>query len=94
MRDIAYIEASKQYTIIHLVDKQSFFCDESISHWEDILPQDKFGRCHKSYIIHYAQIDKLGEEILLCNKESIPISRRQKSYIKEQYTQFILRNAN
>lgn len=94
LRDIAYIEASKQYTIIHLVDKQSLFCDESISHWDDILPQDKFGRCHRSYIIHYAQIDKLGEEILLYNKESIPISRRQKSYIKKQYTKFILRNAN
>ncbi len=94
LRDIAYIEASKQYTIIHLVDKQSLFCDESISHWENILPQNKFGRCHKSYIIHYAQIDKLGNEILLFNKESIPISRRQKNYIKEQYTKFILRNAN
>ena len=61
VRDIVYIKAENQYTILNLEDKRSFLIRKSISEWENLLPEKKFLRIHRSVIIntdHIIRIEK------------------------------------
>lgn len=66
---ILFIESSHNYCIIHLMDlsKQTVYL--SLTEMEDALPQGKFLRIQKSYIINIRRITKIeGLNIFLQNK--------------------------
>ncbi len=50
--DIVYIKAESQYTLLNMNDKKSFLIRKSISEWENLLPEKKFLRIHRSLIIN------------------------------------------
>lgn len=61
----------------------------SISELEKQLPADKFVRCHNSYIVNLAMVEKYGsKELLLARDICIPVSRQYRDSIKEAFMDY------
>ncbi len=56
---IKFISAEDQYSKLHLHDNSSVLLRKSLSDWEEILPEDKFIRIHRSTIINIDYVTKL-----------------------------------
>lgn len=79
IENILYIMADSDYTEIHLQEKKHL-SSESLRYWEEFLPNRKFKRIHKSYIINTNKINKIsGNQIFLENDAVVPIGRAYKS---------------
>ena len=83
--DIFFIMVDSDYTELHLESKKHL-SSESLRYWEDVLPQKKFKRIHKSYIINTAKINKIsGNQIVLENNIKIPIGRAFKNDFMDRF---------
>lgn len=83
--DIVFIMADSDYTELHLKDKMHLSA-ESLRYWEDFLPEQKFMRIHKSYIINTTKISKVsGNQIYLENDKNIPIGRAFKNDFMKRF---------
>jgi DNA-binding LytR/AlgR family response regulator len=77
--EINYVESFSDYLKIHL-DDSIVITRETITNIEAKLPQKKFIRIHRSYIVSLAKITSFTNEFVEVNKKALPISR---SYKKE-----------
>ncbi len=87
--DISYLETRDGQTLIYS-KKGTFTCSESLSHFEEILVNYSFFRCHRSYMIH---INSVAEVIPWFNNTyavkingyevEVPVSRRNVKDFKE-----------
>lgn len=87
--DIAYIETNDGNTMIY-TRKGVFTCCEPLNHFEEILTNYSFFRCHRSFIIH---INSIAEVIPWFNNTyavkisgydiEVPVSRRNVKVFKE-----------
>jgi DNA-binding LytR/AlgR family response regulator len=77
--DLVYIESFSDYLKIHL-KAETVITRETISAIEAKLPQQKFMRIHRSYIVAIQHISSYTNELITINKQALPISR---SYKKE-----------
>lgn len=83
--DIVFIMVDSDYTEIHLANKKHL-SSESLRYWEDVLPQKKFKRIHKSYIINTTKINKVsGNQIVLENNIKVPIGRAFKNDFMDRF---------
>lgn len=80
--DITYLEAKDKETFI-FTKKGSFISSEPLSHYEEILSQHHFFRCHRSFLIHLDEIREIipwfnNTYVVKLNgyEEEIPVSRR------------------
>jgi DNA-binding LytR/AlgR family response regulator len=74
-KDIMYAEGAGNYLFIVTADKR-MICYRSLTSLQEVLPETKFLRVHKSFIISIDNIQSVrGNEIFLCDKthKSIPI---------------------
>lgn len=78
--EIQYIESLSDYIKIYLTDK-TIITRETISNIEAKLPQKKFIRTHRSYIVSLEKISSFTNEYLEIGKKQIPISRTYKSFV-------------
>ncbi|MFZ6010600.1 MAG: LytR/AlgR family response regulator transcription factor [Bacteroidota bacterium] len=82
-RDVTYIEALQNYSVIHTSDRK-LITYLTMTSLENQLPKDRFVKVHKSYIISVTQIKAIeGNEILMGNAR-IPISRNLKDDVVNQ----------
>ena len=82
MSDIVYCKASRVYCDIHLLSGEIITASKSLKDFSELLPTNLFFRCHKSYLInlnHCVEYNRSEEQILLLNKDSVPLSQRSKS---------------
>lgn len=56
LKDILYIEGLKDYIKVHTSNKV-FVASERLSYMEEKLPENKFARVHKSFIVAIEKID-------------------------------------
>lgn len=77
--DITYIESFSDYLKIHL-NNETIVTRETISAIEAKLPNDKFLRIHRSFIIAINHISSFTNEEIIIKNKSLTISR---SYKKE-----------
>ncbi len=72
--DILYVEGLKNYIKIH-IDKQhaSVITLMSMKEMEDALPDDRFIRVHRSYIVAISKIESINKNRLLIAGKEIPI---------------------
>lgn len=80
LKDILYIESLKDYVRIK-TDKESLITYQRISYLEEKLPEDKFLRVHKSFIVAIDKIASLGANIIKIREKEIPIGRNYKGNI-------------
>jgi two-component system LytT family response regulator len=92
--DIITIEADSNYSIFHLKNDEKITVSKVLKEYEEILPEDKFMRIHKSSIVNLKYVEefnnKNGLMLFLSNGESTLVSRRRTSDFFERiknYTQ-------
>ncbi len=76
-KDIMYIEGMKDYLRIVTPEKRLMVL-QNFKRMEDILPDNKFVRVHKSYIISVEKIDSIGKKSLKVGEMNIPIGESYK----------------
>jgi len=89
IKDIVRLESFKNYTQIFTNESKMFVASKTIKHYEDLLPADQFFRTHQCHIIALKAIEKFikkdGGYVLLKNGKSIPVSRRKKELLLQQF---------
>jgi two-component system LytT family response regulator len=92
---IVNIEADSNYSVFYLEGKEQITVAKVLKEYEEILPEDKFVRVHKSSIINLdylkAYHSKNGLEVELKSGVKIAVSRRRASEFAEKvklYTNF------
>lgn len=74
LQDILYIESMKDYVKIFTVSGQ-IISKQSISSVEEMLPEKKFIRTHRSFIISLEKIKSFTNELIEIDKVEIPIGK-------------------
>jgi len=83
LEDIVYLEASNNYTNIHLSTRQKFLVSRTLKDLEEILPPETFLRIHHSNIINKCFVERYirgeGGQVVMRNGSVLDVSKRKKS---------------
>lgn len=82
LQDILYIESLKDYVLIHLPDKR-IITKQKISYLEEKLPDDKFLRIHRSFLVSIDKIEAFSPSQVEINEKELPIGRSYKNTVNE-----------
>jgi len=82
--DIIAIEALQNYIIIHTI-KNRFTVYLTLKIIESKLPQDKFIKIHKSYIVAKDCIQSISNDTVTINSSTYPIGNTYKSILFEEF---------
>ncbi|MES2418579.1 MAG: LytTR family DNA-binding domain-containing protein [Bacteroidota bacterium] len=81
--DITHIEADSNYSVFNLINSEKIAVSKVLKDYEEILPDNRFVRIHKSSIVNLKYIkeysSKNGLQVVLNNGETINVSRRRAS---------------
>ncbi|MEB8329284.1 response regulator [Flavobacteriaceae bacterium KMM 6897] len=78
--DIQFIKADNVYLEVNTADKK-FLVRSPLKDYLEKLPQHKFYRAHKSYIVNVDHIDAINSKDIMINNTLIPISKEFKEFI-------------
>lgn len=78
--DIMFIKADNVYLEVNTKDKK-FLVRSPLKNYLEKLPQNKFYRAHKSYIVNVDHIDAINSKDIMINNTLIPISKDFKEFI-------------
>ncbi|SHG28240.1 LytR/AlgR family response regulator transcription factor [Chryseobacterium vrystaatense] len=87
--EVVYIKGAGIYTELHLSNGQKELHDKSLEHLQQLLP-DRFERIHKSYLVHFQQIEKIiinpGTRygVLIKTGEVLPVGRSKYKDLKNK----------
>lgn len=91
INDIIYIEAADKYCNIR-TNEGTVLYKKTLSEIENMLPEDKFFRCHRTYLAGFRHIvSHTSTDILFDNKERALISRLKLTPFKKAFTGYIKR---
>lgn len=81
--EILFIEALQNYIAIHTADKKyiSYLTFKTV---EESLPEDRFIKVHKSYLLNMTKINSIAGNEILIGSHHIPISRNLKDEVMEK----------
>ncbi len=85
LKDVAYLEANCNYTIIHLACGKQIMSSFTLKKFEDAIRKSTFIRTHKSFIINtlFVKYYELGfVKLTICDKLAIAVSRRNIPYLQ------------
>jgi DNA-binding LytR/AlgR family response regulator len=74
LKDILYIEGLKDFTKVHTSEKV-FIASERISYMDEKLPENKFARIHKSFIVSLEKVSRVFAEEVLVGDTTLPMGR-------------------
>ena len=74
---IRYIESDRDYVRLFM-ENDKFLFRQSLKYWEGILPEAKFSRVHKSYILNIEKITQISGNRIISDTDVIPIGRKYK----------------
>lgn len=84
LKNILYIEGLKDYVKIHLENEPNPILSlMSMKSLEDQLPEDKFIRVHRSFIVQPEKIKVIERNRIVFGKQYIPISDSYKDKFQE-----------
>ena len=78
LAEVLYVEGMREYVSIHREGKR-VITYQSMKNMETILPQGRFVRCHKSYIVALDKIDAVHSNRVEIGEKEIPIGKNYKS---------------
>lgn len=92
LKDIIYLESENNYTKFHLIDNEQLLVSKGIYYYDELLSRNNFIRTHQSYLVNKAYIKSVSStnEIVLYNKERLPISRLKMAALKEALLNYTL----
>lgn len=82
LADILYLEAQRNYTVLHFVSRPKLTASKTLKELEELLPDNLFFRVHHAYIINLRHIRKYikgdGGQIEMQNGDVLDVARRRK----------------
>ena len=84
--DILYCVGLKDYIKVHITGK-TIVTLNSLKKFEELLPDDRFVRVHKSFIISLAKIDSIQNNRIVIGKSIIPIGDNYKTKFNNKIRQ-------
>jgi two-component system, LytTR family, response regulator len=84
--EILRLEADRNYTKIHLVNKRPFLASKTLKYFEETLEQFRFIRTHKSHLVnpeHIIRITSNHDFIVMADGARIEVSRRKKDEVQQ-----------
>ena len=94
LKNIVSIEGERNYSYIHLANNTKKLSSKTLGHFEEILSDKGFFRCHRSFLVngHYVQGLQGPGHFLLHNGNLAPISRRKKSEATAWFREYLADN--
>jgi DNA-binding LytR/AlgR family response regulator len=71
--EIQFIEGLKDYVRIHLAGKKTVMTLQTMKNMTEMLPQQRFVRIHKSFIVNLSQIDAVERNRVFIGEKRIPV---------------------
>ena len=89
LTQIIRIEGERNYSYIFLSNGKKQLSSKTLGHFEEILSDKGFFRCHRSHLVNGTHIVSLknNDHFVLKDEASIPISRRKKTEAKNWFAQ-------
>jgi two-component system response regulator LytT len=88
LKDIAYVEAYKDYVKVHLISKPNPLLSlTSLKSMEELLPADQFMRVHRSFIVALDHIESVSKNVINIGNQSIAVGDNY----KEPFLEFMSR---
>lgn len=87
MSDIMYCLGEGSYTEFHTKDGSKITTSKPLKEYETSLPNDRFARCHQSYIVNLNEISRIDKSdfIILNNAAKIPLSTRKRKWFIDSF---------
>ena len=82
LNDIKWIEALGDYIKL-VTDEDNIVILSTMKSFEKQLPENKFLRIHKSYIVNLEKVEKFNSKNVEVSGKSIPLSRNKKTELAE-----------
>lgn len=83
---ILYCKADSNYCLIKKVDESTILVTKTLKYVEELMPEKKFKRIHKTYVSNLNYIvryNKTLKEVELTNGEKLPVSfRKEEEFVK------------
>lgn len=83
IEDIIHIEADSNYSVFHLINEEKIAVSKILKEYEEILPDNRFVRIHKSSIVNLKYVkeynSKNGLFVVLNTGDTLTVSRRRAS---------------
>lgn len=84
--DIAWVEAARSYCCIQTVGKTNFIVTFPLAEVKKKLPSELFIQTHRSFLVNVNLVEKFIGNVLYVGEKSIPISRKFKKEVLEQFS--------
>ncbi|HIA37482.1 MAG TPA: response regulator transcription factor [Flavobacteriales bacterium] len=82
--DIAYVEGYKDYVRIYTAEKR-YVTRESMKNMVNVLPNDRFLRIHRSYIISIDKFSAIEGNMITLGDEKLPIGKSYKDQVMKYF---------
>lgn len=91
MDKILYVEINGHYLLYHMTDgvQKAYGQMYALS---EMLPGDKFFRCHKSFLIHLKYVKKIDKSSVWVGDGEVPIGRPYKKELMEAFNRYVGRS--
>ena len=83
LNDIQYIEGLREYVKIVLKDEKPVMSLMSLKSLEEKLPQNRFMRVHRSFIVNLDEVQTIERSRIIFGKTYIPVSEQYKNQFQE-----------
>jgi DNA-binding LytR/AlgR family response regulator len=74
LRDIVYIEGLSDYIKVHTLS-HSYVASAKLAHMEEKLPEKRFARIHKSFIVALDRVSSYNSGEVTVNNKQLPLGR-------------------
>ncbi|MCB0479486.1 MAG: response regulator transcription factor [Crocinitomicaceae bacterium] len=88
LEQILAIEAKESYSVIHCDNSKNYMVSRNLKHFESLLNDNSFFRCHKSWLINTSKVSSYSKknlEITLCNEMNCKLSKYKKAEFENNY---------
>jgi DNA-binding LytR/AlgR family response regulator len=82
LNDILYVEGLKDYIKIHLTGK-TILTLNSLKKLQEMLPESRFIRVHRSFIVSLPKIDSIQRSRIVIGKTFVPVGENYKNAFKD-----------
>ncbi|RYC70490.1 MULTISPECIES: LytR/AlgR family response regulator transcription factor [Spirosoma] len=81
--DIIYLEASANYTYIHLTGSLTFLVSRTLKEFDELLPTETFLRIHHAHMINKSFVERYirgdGGQVVMSNGVTLDVAKRKKA---------------
>jgi two-component system, LytTR family, response regulator len=90
--DIIFCEADRNYTTVHLLNKEKLVISKTLKEIEETLDGNGFFRAHHSFLINVTHIERYvrgdGGYVIMKNGKNITVARKRKEALLEFFPKF------